>query len=295
MKQTIRKALTRAAVFSVAVLLAAGAWALPQQSSSQGQQNPPKPPTPPNQPTQPGQPAPPDTTTPAANPEEEAAYKSFFEMKGVETQQVIKAGEDFLKKFPESRYRESIYSRLANAYLSVGQVEKMYAAGEKALELNPQNVDILALMAYMLPRRVDMNALDAEQKLGRAESYGKQAITLIDGMQKPAPLSDEDFTKAKNDKLSMCHSGLGVVYYQRQKFADSVVEFEQSTKLAPQVEPSDLFLMGLALDQMKRYGEAVATFGKCGDITWAWQDRCKAKGAEAKKLLALQQQQPPKQ
>ncbi len=295
MKRTIGKTLWLVALLALGVTLALGTL-VTAQSSGQGQQTPPKPPTPPGQtPPQnpPAQPAQPENAAPAVNPEEEAAYKAFFEAKG-DPKQVIKLGEDFLKKFAESRYREGVYSKLANSYLATGEEEKMFAAGDKALELNPSNVDVLALMAYVLPRRVNPNSLDAEQRLQKSERYSKQAITLVEAMQKPASLSDEDFAKAKNDKLSMCHSGLGFVYFHRQKFADSATEFEQATKLAAQPEPSDFFIMGIDLEQMKRFGDASAAYGHCGDLQWAWQDRCKQKQQETKKLAAAQPQ-PPKQ
>jgi len=295
MKRTIGKTLWLVALLALGVTLALGTL-VAAQSSGQGQQNPPKPPTQPGQtPPQnpPAQPAQPENAAPAVNPEEEAAYKTFFETKA-DPQLVIKLGEDFLKKFAESRYREGVYSKLANSYLATGEEEKMFAAGDKALELNPNNVDVLALMAYVLPRRVNPNSLDAEQRLQKSERYSKQAITLVEAMQKPASLSDEDFAKAKNDKLSMCHSGLGFVYFHRQKFADSATEFEQATKLAAQPEPSDFFIMGIDLEQMKRFGDASAAYERCGDLQWAWQDRCKQKQQETKKLAAAQPQ-PPKQ
>ncbi len=67
----------------------------------QGQQNPPNPPT------QPGQPAPPvkpasttDSAPPPVNPEEEAAYKTLFELKAADAQRQIQLSEEFLKKYP---------------------------------------------------------------------------------------------------------------------------------------------------------------------------------------------------
>jgi tetratricopeptide (TPR) repeat protein len=296
MNRTIGKTRWLRALLALGVTLALGTL-VAAQSSGQGQQNPPKPPTQPGQtPPQnpPAQPAQPENAAPPVNKEEEDAYKAFFEAKGSDTQGVIKLGEDFLKKFAESRYREGVYSKLANAYLSAGEEEKMFAAGQKALELNPNNVDVLALMAYVLPRRVNPDALDKDQRLDKSERYSKQAITLVESMPKPATLSDEDFAKAKNDKLSMCHSGLGFVYFHRQKFADSATEFEQATKLAAQPEPSDFFIMGIDLEQMKQFGDASAAYGHCGDLQWAWQDRCKKKQEETKKLAAAQPQ-PPKQ
>ena len=39
-------------------------------------------------------------------------------------------------------------------------------------------------------------ALDADQKLNKAEAYGKKAIGLITNLPKPATITEEDFAKA---------------------------------------------------------------------------------------------------
>ncbi len=268
-----------------ALFLASVSWAQSGQGSGQGQQNPPKPPA---QPTQPGQTAPaqPAAPAPPVNKEEEDAYKAFFELKG-DAQRRIQLGEDFLKKFPESHYRESVYSQLATAYLSAGQEDKMFAAGEKALELNPKDVDVLSLMAWVMPRRTGANTLDADQKLNRSENYSKQAMELLVAMQKPPGMTDEDFTKAKNEKLSMCHSGLGVVLFQRGKYADAAAELEQATKLAVTPDPTDYYVLGLVYMNSKHYADAAGAFGRC-TTSGPLQERCKQQVESAKKLAVTQ-------
>ena len=291
MKMTVRSSLGLALA---ALLLLPAAWALPLQGSGQGQQNPPKPPAQPAQPAQPGQPAQPAApATPPVAAEEEAAYKAFFEAKAADFQLRIQLGEDFLKKFPESHYREAVYAGLANTYLSAGQEDKMFAAGEKALELNQSNVDMLSLMALVTPRRVNPNSLDAEQKLQKSENYSKQAISLLETIQKPAGMADEDFLKARNEKLSMCHSGLGVVYFHRQKFAESAAELEQATKLAATPDPVDYYVLGISYHQSKRFADAASAFGYCSEVAGPLQEPCK-KQLEQDKKLAASQPAPPK-
>jgi serine/threonine protein kinase/class 3 adenylate cyclase len=114
--------------------------------------------------------------------EEEVAYKALLETRG-SAQQRIQVGEDFLKKYPGSRYREGVYSRLSADYLGAGQEDKMFAAGEKALELNPNNVDVLALLALTMPRRIRANSPDASGILDRSENYAKRGINLLLGLQ----------------------------------------------------------------------------------------------------------------
>ena len=182
--------------------------------------------------------------------------------------------------------QQSVYARLAFDYLKQGAEDKVFNAGQKTLQLNPENVDVLALMAMLIPRRVDTTALSADQQLTRAETYAKQAITLIPSLPKPATITDEEFAKAKNDKLAMAHSGLGMVYFQRQRYADSANEYTQATTLAAQVDPADLFMLGVSLQNGKKFSEAADAFGKCAEVAWAWQDNCKKQQDVAKKSAA---------
>jgi tetratricopeptide (TPR) repeat protein len=271
--------IVRGLLLAAAVVLTS-AGSLRAQYGQPQQQNPPTPPPA----KQPGTPAPP--AAPAVNKEEEDTYKKFFETKASADQ--IPLGEDFLKKFPESRYRESVYSKLTADYLANGMEDKMFAAGEKTLELDPDNVDVLAVMAMTIPRRVDIRALDADQKLNKAENYGKKAIGLIGNLQKPATITDEDFAKAKNEKLSMAHSGLGFVYFHRGKYMESAAEFGEATKLASAPDPADFYVMGYAYEQAKKFDDAVTAYGKCGDIAGPLQARCKSSQTNAKKAATAQ-------
>lgn len=268
-----------ALAMTLVVALAAGS--LQARQTGQGQQPPPQQPPP-----QPGQTTPALPTQPPLNKEEEDAYKVFFELKSVDAEALTASGEEFLKKFPESRYRESVYSRLAQAYLNLAQVDKVIAAAEKALELNPDNVDVLSVMSYSMLRRFDPNSLDAEQKLQKAEGYAKRGIELLNTLTKPAHILDEDFNRAKNEKIAMCRSGLALSFFHRQRYADATAELEQATTLVSQPDPSDLWLLAAIYQTGKRYKEAADTFGRCSEVDWPWKDRCKQSADRARQMAA---------
>lgn len=264
------------------ILILGAALAGPLEAQSPGQQQGQQPP--PQPATAPAPPAPP--AAPLVNKEEEDAYKAFFEIKGSDPEALIASGEDFLKKFPESRYRESVHSRLTQAFLNTGQLDKLLVSAEKALELNPDNVDVLSVLSYSMLRRFNPNDLDAEQKLEKAEKHARHGIELLDAMQRPAHIAEEEFARAKNDKIAMCRSGLGLAHLHRQRYSDAAVELEMATKLMSTPDPTDLYLLGAVYQNARRYPEAADAFGRCGDIPWAWQDRCKQSAERARQLAA---------
>jgi tetratricopeptide (TPR) repeat protein len=231
---------------------------------------------------------------PKLNPEEEAEYKKFLQTKPDDAQALVKAGEEFLKKFPESRYRESIYSRLTGAYMRLGDENKMVESGEKALQLNPDDVDVLPLMAMALPRRFDPNDISSEQLLVRAQNYAQHAIELLQKLPKPASLTDEQFTRARNEKLAMCHSGLGLVSYYQNNVPRMASELEQALQLEAEPDAVDEFLLGFAYTRLGRYSDAVTQLERCSAQQTPMQQRCKTLLEQVKKL-AQQQPATPKQ
>jgi len=261
-------------------LSVAAAGQNPQQQGQGQQPAKQQPPAQPGQATAPAQPA-----TPPVNKEEEDAYKAFFELKNSDANEVIRSGEEFLKKFSESRYRESVYSRLVEAYMNTQQVDKLNAVGQKALEINPNNVDVLAVMGYVLPRRFNPNDLDAEQRLTKYEEYSRRAIKLLGEMSKPAQLTDDDFARIKNQRLSMCHSGLGLVLYHRQRLPDAAGEFEQATKIVPDPDPTDFYVLGIVYNRLKRPQDSESAFGHCAEIAGPLQETCKQNAEKVKKTL----------
>ncbi|MGH9791927.1 MAG: hypothetical protein ACRD5W_12015 [Candidatus Acidiferrales bacterium] len=265
----------------LALVMVSAAFA--QQQAQQPQQPPPPAQQPPAQ-----QPPPAEPQVPPVNQEEEDAYKAFFDAPRDMPQKQIDLGEAFLAKYPDSRYRASVYARMVNAYLALGDVDKLFVAGEKALELNPDNVDVLAVVAYAVPRRINPQDLDAAQKLQKVEQYSKHAVEVLNGLPKPETLTEEEFTRAKNEKLSMAHSGLAMVAYHRQNYAGMASELEQATTLSAAPDPSDFYLLGIAYQQGKRHGDAATAFGKCAAVAWDFQDRCKQSQEQSLKQGGVQ-------
>jgi tetratricopeptide (TPR) repeat protein len=231
-------------------------------------------------------PAPKDAgKAPKVNKAEEAAYKNVLAAQGGDPAAQIQVGEDFITKFPMSKYVGGVYGMLTTGYYATGNTDKMFAAGAKALELNPDNVDVLALLAMAIPRRVKANTPDGPQQLQKAEVYAHHAIELIPTMPKPDAFDDATFEKAKNDKLALCHSGLGLLAIDHQKFDDARNELTLAVQLATSPDPVDYYLLGNADSQSSFLNGAIAAYDKCaatGPLTTA----CKAREEAVKKDVA---------
>jgi tetratricopeptide (TPR) repeat protein len=219
------------------------------------------------------------------NKAEEAAYKAFFASQGADPAMQIQLGEDFITKFPMSKYLGGVYGVLTTAYYTSGNTDKMFAAGAKALELNPDNVDVLALLAMAIPRRVKSNTPDGPQQLQKAEVYAHHAIELIPSLTKPETVDDATFEKAKNDKLALAHSGLGLLDIDNKKYEDAKTELTQAVQLASAPDPVDYYLLGNADYQGSYLNGAIAAYDKCA-AAGPLVTQCKAREDSVKKEAA---------
>ena len=226
-----------------------------------------------------------DSAPAPVNAEEDAAFKAFQEAPNSDPQKKISLGEDFLQKYPTSRYRPGIYASLTLLYLQTNQVQKMEDVGEKEVQLMPTDVQTMAVLGQTIPRAMSGAATGADnaKELAKAEAYSKRAIEVTPTIAKPANLTDEQFASAKSNTLAMAHSGLGLVYVRRGKYEDAIPELDQSVKIDPTPDPVNYYLLGLANQKASHFDEAVTAFNKCASIQGSLQAKCKTEAEAVKK------------
>jgi len=219
---------------------------------------------------------------PAVTKEEAAAYKAVYDARGGDPAKIVEVGEAFVEKYPMSLYVGAVYAELTSAYLNINQPDKMVVAGTKALEANPDNVDVLPIMAWAVPRRVTGQTPDGPKQLQTATGYAKHGIELLNSMPKPAELDDAAFTKAKNEKLSMLHDGLGVAAIKTGKYDDAITELNQAILLSANPDPVDYYLLGVSDQVTSHFTDAIANFTKCAGAG-PLQAQCKTSLDDTKK------------
>jgi tetratricopeptide (TPR) repeat protein len=287
---SIREVTVIAAVLLSSILICA------PRSSAQYQQQQQQPSTKPATPS--GQAAPANGAQPTAeapkpvDSAEESAYKAFADTKPEDADKRIQLGEQYAQKYPNGRYLEVVYSQLTNAEYNKQDMPKMYADADKALALNPDDVTVLTLVGWVIPHSYDPNDIEADRKLEKAEQYEKHALTLLTTLPKPPNMTDDQFAKAKAQAQSEAHSGLGLVYFRRQKYSEAVDEFKQSIASSETPDPTDYYVMGVCLTHLSRFSDAIDSFQKCAQIAGGLQDRCKQMVDQTKKQAATSLEAP---
>jgi hypothetical protein len=144
-----------------AILLCDAASAAAQSGQSQPAQQ--QPPAQPDKDKLPN-PAPLSMDNAAASPAEDSAAKSV--QQASDPNKKIQLAEEFLQKYPQSRYRPTMYQVLVSGYFATQQVPKMLDAGEKEIEMNPNDAPVLAVMAQTLARTYNAKVPDAHASDG---------------------------------------------------------------------------------------------------------------------------------
>ena len=285
MLRSIRSALSALVVLLAVFLSAPNSFAQYQQApppSAPGSQSQAKPQT-----QKDGQTAP-AVAVPKADPEEEAAYKAFSDTKPEDADKRIQLGEQYAQKYPSGKYIEQVYQGLTTAEYSKQDLPKMYTDADKTLALNPDDVTVLVLVGWVIPHNYDPNDLAAESRLDKGEKYEKHALEVLAALPKPANLTDEQFAKVKAQGEAQAHSGLGLIYFRRQDYEQSIAELKKSTADPANQDATDYYVMGVELTRLKGCSESADALQKCAAMPGGLQDRCKQMGADAKKQAAAQ-------
>ena|SRR5579862_663347 len=207
------------------------------------------------------------------DPKEEAAYQAFY--KSSEDAKKIKLGNAFLAKYPGDRYSEAVYEELAQAYYNRKDLADFYTYSDKGLSLFPDDVHLLALTGWVIPRAFTPDEPDADKKLDKAETYEKHALSLMGTMVKPDIFTDEQFAQFKTGESAVAHSGLGLIYFRREKYEESAKELQIAIPGEANPDQTDLFILGADFENLSHFKEAADAFNRCAQITGMMQDRCK--------------------
>ena len=209
----------------------------------------------------------------AAETQEEKDYKAFAADPNPDVQ--IQLGEKFEQAYASGQYVEAVDSTLAALYQNKQDWPKFFATADKVLAKNPDNAPILALTAWVTPRRYDPQDPNAAASLDKAQKNAEHALDLIGAMAKPANLTTAEFEQSKQGVAARAHSALGAIYFRRDNFADSARELQTESANALLADSFDYYLLGIDLHKLNRDTESVDAFTRCVAIADSLQSQCK--------------------
>jgi tetratricopeptide (TPR) repeat protein len=229
----------------------------PQQPAAPPQQPVPAPqsapaarpgqPTQPGQATQPGQPAqppaaavppgcPPQAATQKKEIKDQAEYNTYVNALG-QANAATKAQtlEQFLLQYPNTVVKDDALEALMGAYQQANDAAKMQDAANRLLQVNPNAVRALALMAFTKRAAIEgtPNPATVQHDSQQLLQYGQKGLAALQCFAKPAGTPDAEFETQKSQMATIFNGAAGSGALNLKDFANAQKYFTQAVQLDP--------------------------------------------------------------
>ncbi|MBI4462849.1 MAG: hypothetical protein HY653_08095 [Acidobacteria bacterium] len=201
----------------------------------------------------------------AAEVEQQQALQAI--MQAAQPAQQAALIEEFLKKYPDTRFTWGLCRQASNAFRQVNNYPKAIEYGERAMALNPKDPISPILVADSLAESAKRDELDYDKKLVQAEKYAREALELLPeffAMLAPPPtMTLEEVEVQKHLLEAQPHATLGYVFLLRNQNALAEEELENAMELGEsQPNQVDFLRLGRAYLMQNKTEEAVAILRK---------------------------------
>ncbi|MDZ4800457.1 MAG: tetratricopeptide repeat protein [Bryobacteraceae bacterium] len=175
----------------------------------------------------------------------------------------IASVESLLTKFADTEFKSwALFIATASAQQK-NDFEKMVIYGERTLEADPKNFQVMIMMASGLASKTREFDLDREEKLGRATKFAQGALDVLKTAAKPNPqLTDELWAAGKKDSEAEAHSALGQIAVVRKKYDVAIQEYKQAVDGAANPDPATVVRLANAYNMSGKPDDAIAMLDK---------------------------------
>ncbi|MBN9660320.1 MAG: hypothetical protein J0H49_19180 [Acidobacteria bacterium] len=144
------------------------------------------------------------------------------------------------KQNPKSKFLDAAYGPYFQALEQTENGAKVVPIAEKAVLSQPENVDILVIVA---------DAAMAKRQTGRAGILAEKLIAVLEKKPKPDNMSAEDWEARKKSALGHAHYIAGMAHSERQQFSLADQDLRTALPLIKddeQATAASLFHLGVA-------------------------------------------------
>ncbi len=170
-------------------------------------------------------------------------------------------GDRFAADFPDSPYAASSEALAAGDYQQLQNTPKMIAAGERALSLNPNNVDALLILAdYYSEKGTDLD---------KADAYAKKVLSVLPTAKKPENVADDQWQKQISFQTGLAWSAEGQILINRNDLDGALAAFQKASPLVKNntfAYARNLYRLGFTYARMKKIPEATAALTEAASL-----------------------------
>lgn len=193
------------------------------------------------QPATPSQPAAPAQGSAAQGPviKDPAEYNAYVgAVQQKDPNAKISGLEAFVTQYPNSVVKKDALEVLMGAYQQTQNAAKTSETAEKIIQVDPNNMRALALLAYTARTNVQAN-VDVAKNLPLMKQYGEKGLASLPTYAKPDGVSDADFAKLKDQMSAIFNAAVGLAAYQDKDYANAA----KALRVAADASPTDFSLV----------------------------------------------------
>jgi tetratricopeptide (TPR) repeat protein len=170
----------------------------------------------------------------------------------------LAAIDNVLDNFADTEFKPMLLTMATAIYNQMGNFDQMVIYGERTLKVDPNNFQVLVMLATGYAQHTREFDLDKEEKLAKAEDYAKRAIAAVQTASKPRPdISDVEWDGVKKDITAECHAVFGMVASLRKKYDVAIQEYKTAIATAATPEPGNSVRLAAAYDDAGKPDEAI--------------------------------------
>ena len=157
----------------------------------------------------------------------------------------ISLAEAFLQKFSNSDFKSGAYLVGDAGLFPARQERPSHRRRKESAARRPRQPRCSGVSQLCISLQFKVDDPNATANLSRAESDAKHGLEMLQKIQKPANVSDEQFTQFVKPKRAVFNGTVGFVALQRKDYATAITSY----KAASEDNPSDWYVfyrMGLA-------------------------------------------------
>jgi len=140
--------------------------------------------------------------------------------------------EAFLQTYPNSVMKEDALELLMASYEQAGNTAKMVETANRLLQVNPNNLRALALLAFNARRAAEAGQ-NAQQNLVQGGQYADRGLQALQTAPKPDGMSDADFQKLKQQTSVIFNGVSGIAALQNKNYAVAQQRLQASVDADP--------------------------------------------------------------
>jgi tetratricopeptide (TPR) repeat protein len=160
--------------------------------------------------------------------------------------QKAQALEAFLQTYPNTVMKQDAMELLMVAYQQANDAQKALDAATRVLQVNPNNIRALALLAYNYRALASQGGPQMQANLAKAQQYGQQGLQALQTMKKPDGMSDADFTKLHNETGAIFDGAVGFASLQAKDFATAQKDLQEAVSWEAQPNIADIYPLATA-------------------------------------------------